>query len=498
MATSISLEKYDGYPTSTAMRVYVLVNTTYAGSYKVHFSLKNSSGTVVSSGYGNTFSMTDNDSITKADDFYKTFSGLNSNKTYTITATLYNAATGKKVEIRPATLKFTTLSPATLTVKYFDGSKSWSESSTTSVKIDGPYRTDWDFVGWATSTKSTSVSTKYVEGAEISVGTTSETVSLYAVYGTSTTIYCYFIDGSTGAIDSNERIKTQYRVNTSTSASSTDYYNTIKLPTFSSKNSSITTTNPKDLTWSALGWRRDKTAANKEYSAGQNVATNHITGNLYAVYTRGCSITYNANSGSGTMENSTGNAYYNAYGNYVGGTLTIKDCAFTPPTGMMFDSWNQKSDGSGATYSGSVTTVYNVIFYAIWVKAKPTKWAWVTTGISSGATIPSSRYTIVNGEITKIKLLTADEWIAFMNKIKSVYTYKNVTIDSTYWYRAVNGVSSGNEMTKTQANGARYLINQLNPSTSVPAAIPDNSTTVITADFINGLMNSYNSIVEEL
>ena len=489
MVTSIRLEPYEGYPTSTAMRVYVLVNTTYAGSYKVHFSLKNSSGTVVSSGYGNTFSMTDNDSITKADDFYKTFSGLNSKKTYTITATLYNAATGKKVDIKPATLKFTTLSPATLTVKYFDGSKTWSKSSTTSVKIDGPYRTDWDFVGWATSTKTTSVSTKYVEGAEISVGTTSETVNLYAVYGNPTTIYCYFIDSSTGSIDSNERVKIQYRVNTSTSASSTDYYNTIKLPTFSSKNSSITTTNPKDLTWSALGWRRDKTAANKEYSAGQNVATKDITGNLYAVYTRECSITYNANGGSGTMENTTGNAYYNTYGNYAGGTLTIKDCSFTPPTGKMFGSWNQKSDGSGATYSNSVTTVYNVVFYAIWVAARPSNWSWSTTGISKGSDMTYTQ----SGTTIIVKPLTAKEWLAFMDRVKEFYTYKGKTVDSTYWYNAVNEVESGKPMTATQANGARYLISQLSPPTSVPASV-SSETTVITAAFINGLKNSLNSI----
>ena len=490
MATSIKLESYEGYPTSTAMRVYVLVNTTYAGSYKVHFSLKDSSGTVVSSGYGNTFSMTDNDSITKADDFHKTFSGLNSKKTYTITATLYNAATGKKVDIKPATLKFTTLSPATLTVKYFDGSKSWSESSTTSVKIDGPYRTDWDFVGWATSTKSTSVSTKYVEGAEISVGTTSETISLYAVYGTSTTIYCHFIDASTGAIDSNERTKIQYRVNTSTSASSTDYYNTIKLPTFSSKNSSITTTNPKDLTWSALGWRRDKTAANKEYSAGQNVATNYITGDLYAVYTRGCSITYNANGGSGTMENTTGNAYYNTYGNYAGGTLTIKNCSFTPPSGKKFDSWNTKADGTGTRYSsgGTLTTSYVNQFYAIWVKARPSNWSWKTTGISQGS---SMAYTQSGSTITP-KPLTAKEWLSFMDRVKEFYTYKGKTVDSTYWYRAVNEVESGKPMTATQANGARYLISQLSPPTSVPASV--SSGTVITAAFINGLKNSLNSI----
>ena len=97
-----------------------------------------------------------------------------------------------------------------------------------------------------------------------------------------------------------------------------------------------------------------------------------------------------------------------------------------------------------------------------------------------------------SGTTVTVKPLTAKEWLAFMDRIKAFYSYKGRTVDSTYWNRAVNGVSSGSAMTSIQANGARYLIDQLSPPTSVPSAVSSGST--ITAAFINGLKNSLNSI----
>ena len=190
------------------------------------------------------------------------------------------------------------------------------------------------------------------------------------------------------------------------------------------------------------------------------------------------------------MSKQTGTGYYNAFGNYSGVTFSISSCSFTPPSGKRFDSWNVKSDGSGTEYSsgGTVTTSYDIIFYAIWVAGRPSDWSWTTTGISKGS---SMAYTQSGTTITP-KPLTATEWLAFMNRVKAFYSYKGRTVDSTYWSRAVNGVSSGSVMTATQANSARYLINQLSPPTSVPSAVSSGST--ITAAFINGLKNSLNSI----
>ena len=416
-----------------------------------------------------------------------TYTGLSAGTRYTCSAIVYDSS-WKKLPFAANSVTQRTSSAAIITVVYHDGNHSWSDSSTSSVTVDGPYRTDWDFVGWATSTKTTS--TSYDEGDIISVGSTDRTVNLYAVYKRESTIYCYYIDGSSGSLYSNTRTKRQYRVNTSTTGTSTNYYDTITLPTFNSSNATITTSEPS-RSWSAIGWSESTSASEPDYEPGQVVATNYITGNLYAVYSNECSITYNSNGGSGSMTKQTGTGYYNAYGNYKGATFSIKSCSFTPPTGKTFDSWNVKSDGSGTEYSagGTVTTSYNVIFYAIWVAGRPNSWSWSTTGISKGSSMAYTQ----SGATIIVKPLTATEWLAFMNRVKEFYTYKGKTVDSTYWSRAVNGVESGSSMTATQANGARYLISQLSPPTSVPASV--SSGTVITAAFINGLKNSLNSIV---
>ena len=415
-----------------------------------------------------------------------TYTGLEPGTRYTLSAIVYDS-NWKQLPFAANSVTQKTASAAVVTVKYYDGNKSWSNSSAGTVTIDGPYRTDWNFEGWATSTKSTSVS--YQEGDTISAGSSDKSVSLYAVYSSTTTIYCYYIDGSSGSLSSNTRTKKQYRVNTSASVSSTNYYNNITLPNFNSANSTITTSTP-NRSWNAIGWHPTSFAMDPDYSPGQSVSSKLITSDLYAMYSNECSITYNSNGGSGSMTKQTGTGYYNAFGTYEGATFTIKDCTFTPPSGKKFDSWNQNADGSGTEYSsgGTLTTNYNVVLYAIWVKARPSNWAWTTTGISKGSDMNYSQ----SGTTITPKPLTAKEWLAFMNRVKEFYTYKGKTVDSTYWNRAVNGVTSGSPMTATQANGARYLISQLSPPTSVPASV--SSGTVITAAFINGLKNSLNSI----
>lgn len=483
MATSMSMSASSGYPTQDSMRVSVSFSVTYQGSYYTYYELYDYyTDELIDEAQGSTFSMSANSSKRN---LYKTFSGLEPGTKYYIVGSLWNASTDTRLSIKEPTITFTTKEPVVLTVNFYDGSDYDVYTTEDYIDLYAGSRSGWTFVGWATSTGTTSVA--YEAGDRIYVGSSSESINLYAVYKKETMIYCYFIKGNTGAIASNSRTKIQYRVNVSKTSYSTGYYNDIVLPTFDSINSTISTSTP-NREWSAIGWNKTTSAETPDYSPGQSVSSDRITGDLYAIYSNECSITYNANGGSGTMSKQTGTGYYNAYGKYAGVTFTIKDCTFNPPSGKRFGSWNQKADGSGATYSGTITTSYNVTFYAIWVKARPSNWSWSTTDISKGS---SMAYTQSGSTITP-KPLTAKEWLSFMNRVKEFYTYKGKTVDSTNWSRAVNGVSSGSEMTATQVNGARYLINQLSPPTSVPASV--SSGTVITAAFINGLKNSLNSI----
>ena len=95
MATTIRLVEYPGYPTATSMRYYVTMTVTYAANYKVHFKVESEYGDVVFDGFGSTISMSAGESITTDDDFYKTFTGVETGIYYTVTATLYNADTNK-------------------------------------------------------------------------------------------------------------------------------------------------------------------------------------------------------------------------------------------------------------------------------------------------------------------------------------------------------------------------------------------------------------------
>lgn len=483
MATSMSMSSVSGYPTQTSMKISVSFSVTYQGSYYTYYELYDYyTDELIDEAQGSTFSMSANSSKRN---LYKTFSGLEPGTKYYIVGSLWNASTDVRLSIKEPTITFTTKEPVVLTVNFYDGSDYDVYTTEDYIDLYAGSRSGWTFVGWATSTGTTSVA--YEAGDRIYVGSSSSSINLYAVYKRETTIYCYYINGNTGATASNSRIKIQYRVNVSKTSYSTGYYNNIVLPTFDSINSTISTSTP-NRDWTAIGWNKTTTAEAPDYSPGQSISSDRITGDLYAIYSNECSITYNANGGSGTMSKQTGTGYYNAYGKYAGVTFTIKDCTFNPPSGKRFGSWNQKADGSGTTYSGTITTSYNVIFYAIWVKARPSNWSWSTTGISKGS---SMAYTQSGTTVTP-KPLTAAEWVSFMNRVKEFYTYLGKTVDSTYWSRAVNGVSSGSKMTATQANGARYLINQLSPPTSVPASV--SSGTVITAAFINGLKNSLNSI----
>lgn len=487
MATSMSMSKYSGYPTKTEMRVSVSFTVTYAGKYKTYFELYDyNTDELVDSAFGSTFTLSAGGSKSG---IYKTFTGLEPGTSYYIVGSLWNASTNVRLSISEPVVRFTTKEQVVLTVNFYDGSSYDVYRTEDYVDLYAGSRSGWTFVGWATSTRTTSIA--YKAGDRIYVGSSSRSINLYAVYERRSVIWFYYRDSAGDFYsDSSSAVKIQSRVNTSDTSASENYYNTISLPGFDEYGTTIRTSTPA-RSWTAVGWSKTTSARYPDYVPSQNVKTNNITDDcLYAVYTNECSIDFNSNGGSGTMsELGPEYAYYNAHGNYTTPSFTIPSCTFTPPTGKKFSSWNQYADGSGQTYSGSVSTNYNLTLYAIWVKARPSNWSWSTTGISKGSDMTYTQ----SGTTIIVKPLTAAEWLAFMNRVKEFYTYLGKTVDSTYWNSAVNGVASGSPMTATQANGARYLISQLSPPTSVPASV--SSGTVITAAFINGLKDSLNSIV---
>ena len=62
-------------------------------------------------------------------------------------------------------------------------------------------------------------------------------------------------------------------------------------------------------------------------------------------------ITYDANGGTGTMEDSTN---------------TISECSFTAPSGKEFSEWNTAADGSGTSYAPGAIASSDLDLFAIW------------------------------------------------------------------------------------------------------------------------------------
>ena len=491
MATSMSMSKYSGYPTKTEMRVSVSFTVTYAGKYKTYFELYDyNTDELVDSAFGSTFTLSAGGSKSG---IYKTFTGLEPGTSYYIVGSLWNASTNVRLSISEPVVRFTTKEQVVLTVNFYDGSSYDVYRTEDYVDLYAGSRSGWTFVGWATSTRTTSIA--YEAGDRIYVGSSSRSINLYAVYERRSVIWFYYRDSAGDFYsDSSSAVKIQSRVNTSDTSASENYYNTISLPGFDEYGTTIRTSTPA-RSWTAVGWSKTTSARYPDYVPSQNVKTNNITDDcLYAVYTNECSISFNSNGGSGTMsELGPESAYYNAHGNYTTPSFTIPSCTFTPPTGKKFSSWNQYADGSGQTYSGPISTNYDITLYAIWVKARPSNWSWPSHTADKPISSGSSMNYIQSGTTVTPTPLTAAEWLAFMNRIKEFYAYDNgKTVNSTYWNNAVNGVKSGSPMTATQVNSARYLISQLPIQTTLPSEVSSGGK--ITAAFVNGLKNSLNSI----
>ena len=118
---------------------------------------------------------------------------------------------------------------------------------------------------------------------------------------------------------------------------------------------------PEKSGYDFVGWREDTEAS--EYVLTESYATERKT--LYAVFKKVVTVTYNANGGSGTTADSTGNLYYNN-GNVQEANITLRRNAFTY-SGRTFTKW-AKGGVSGEQYASDtkVSLRENAVFYALW------------------------------------------------------------------------------------------------------------------------------------
>lgn len=127
---------------------------------------------------------------------------------------------------------------------------------------------------------------------------------------------------------------------------------------------SPTTFTPSKSGWIFVGWREDGKASG-EVLKSKVMANEPIT--LYAVYKQDITLTYNGNGNtSGSTASQTGTRYYNASGNLVNASITLRACSYSK-TAYGFTKWALGST-SGTQYSAgaTVTISANTTMYAVW------------------------------------------------------------------------------------------------------------------------------------
>lgn len=154
------------------------------------------------------------------------------------------------------------------------------------------------------------------------------------------------------------------------------------------------TLDPTGFSRGDLTFRRWNTAA--DYSGTDYAATGSITPTgditLYAVW--GCTITYNANSGSGSMAAETYD--YGTTHNLTEATYTRAD--------YNFDGWNTAADGSGTDYEdeASVTLTDNLTLYAQWEQSS-SEWepdeTYLDIDASGNVSVKSDKKSVIAGNI---------------------------------------------------------------------------------------------------
>ena len=230
----------------------------------------------------------------------------------------------------------------------------------------------WSFSGWATTYNTAGIgfSNGDDDAAICSSNGTSRT--FYGVWSRSITRRRF---SSASATSASGSVVGQTYYNTTTSSASPKAINTTALYTNSTYG------------WAPVGWVNDSSSHDVLVSQTGSSTVSFTPAvdqgaTWYAVYTRTPEIVYNANTGSGSMSNSTCNTqYFTADGSGTTPSCTLSDNSFTAPSGKRFSAWAAGSASgtqyaAGASYtfpntSWTGTKTYNGM-YAIWEDATAT------------------------------------------------------------------------------------------------------------------------------
>ncbi len=157
-------------------------------------------------------------------------------------------------------------------------------------------------------------------------------------------------------------------------------------------NLTLPTTKPTRTNYEFLGWSASSSATTATYAAGATY-TGNATTRLYAVWKRiRYTITYDGNGGTGATGANVPSASQDFY---AGNAVTINDSCYTK-TGCTFIGWSLDKNATTATYTAGQTGVKftgNTTLYAVW---KTTEYI-VVFDMNDGSNQEFTRQTKVHG-----------------------------------------------------------------------------------------------------
>ena len=350
-----------------------------------------------------------------------TIEGLTASTTYKIWVRAVCDASHKSAWVALTGSSFTTLDPPTYTVSYDAHRLSYPSDYTPEIEeANGSVPANANYIEGATVTVpgNTGDLTFIIDGAEATFrGWTNNSIGYSNPYYTAGSTFT--MPASNVTLYAVWSFPIEYHLDGGTINDVS--YDTYYIYTHNTDDSGITTaTLPTNVTktgYTFAGWHHESNFSDDRcyniegFWYGTYHAYAKWTENLY-------DITYDANTGSGSMSNT--------HGHYV----TIADNTFTK-SGYIFNGWNTAADGSGTSYDEGeeIELTANLTLYAQWKEDYTITWGNVQIG-GVGATVTPNlgggNYTITVNTGSWTGSLTADMFSA-----STGVTITNVAIDNS-------------------------------------------------------------------